>query len=124
MKSLAYRKEVEIIFFDDLAKDEKFVQEAAKRILQNDDMYSLYRKIYLSKENAIEENIGLCVRGMSPISLPIPKNKMDAAEWGSPSYSGKTFPLSKNMRISCEECGLKKRAPSTGKKMKSICICT
>ncbi|HSW87192.1 MAG TPA: hypothetical protein VLG49_06820 [Rhabdochlamydiaceae bacterium] len=63
LKSLALKKEVEIISFDDLSKNGQFVQEAAQRILQNNDMYSLYRRIYLSKENSIEENIQLCVRG-------------------------------------------------------------
>lgn len=63
LKSLVLKKEVEVISFDDLLpKDEKFVKTAAKRILQNEDMYSLYRKIYLSKENSIEENIKLCVQ--------------------------------------------------------------
>jgi len=63
LKSLAIGEEVEVISFDDLPKDKNFVLSAAKRILQNVDMYSLYRKIYLSKETAIEDNIFLCVQG-------------------------------------------------------------
>ncbi len=57
LKSLAFRQEVEIIHFDDLPRNETFVKKAAARILQNADMYSLYRKIYLAKEKTVEGNI-------------------------------------------------------------------
>ncbi len=65
LKSLFAGKEVEIIHFDDLYGKENFVQRAAKRILQNTDMYSLYRKIYVSKENSVEESLENCVKGIS-----------------------------------------------------------
>lgn len=57
LKSLISRKEVEIIQLDDLAQDTAFAKKAAARILQNEDMYSLYRKIYLAKEEGVEENL-------------------------------------------------------------------
>ncbi|NNM43867.1 MAG: hypothetical protein HKM07_05945 [Chlamydiae bacterium] len=63
MKSLSLGKEMEIISFDDLHGKENFVQRAAKRILQNADVYSLYRKIYIFKENSVEENLELCAKG-------------------------------------------------------------
>ncbi len=63
LKSLMEGKEVEIIQFDDLKRDETFVHKCASRILQHPDMYSLYRKIYLAKEHLIEENLTLCAKG-------------------------------------------------------------
>ncbi|NGX45075.1 MAG: hypothetical protein K940chlam2_00217 [Chlamydiae bacterium] len=63
LKSLMVGKEVEIIQFDDLKRGEIFVVNAANRILQHPDMYSLYRKIYLAKEQLVEENFRLCSKG-------------------------------------------------------------
>lgn len=63
LKSLMDGKVVEIIQLDDIKRDESFVQTAALRILQNPDMYSLYRKIYLAKEQLVEENFLLCAEG-------------------------------------------------------------
>lgn len=63
MKTISLKKEVEIISFDDLPVDEHYVKEAAKRLLQNSDFYSLYSKVYASKESAVEDNIRKCVDG-------------------------------------------------------------
>jgi hypothetical protein len=63
LKSLMLGREVEEIAFDDLKRDGAFVQRAASRILQHPDMYSLYRKIYLSKEESVGENLKRCSRG-------------------------------------------------------------
>lgn len=63
LKSLIIGKEVEIISFDDLPHDEKFVSAAANRILQDQDTYSLYQKIYAGKEDAINQNLKFCVAG-------------------------------------------------------------
>ena len=63
LKSLMEGRVVEIIELDDIPRDETFVQNAANRILQNPDMYSLYQKIYLAKEQLVEENFLLCAQG-------------------------------------------------------------
>jgi len=63
LKSLMDGEEVEIISFDDLKQDETFVHRAATRILKHRDMYSLYRKIYIAKEQLVEENLSLCAKG-------------------------------------------------------------
>lgn len=65
LKSLLVGEEVEVISLQHLKKDETFVEKAALIILQNPDMYSLYRKIYLAKERLVEENFELCARGES-----------------------------------------------------------
>ena len=62
MKSLSLKREVEVVSLEDIPRDEHFTAKAAKRILQNADMYSLYRKIYAAKEEIFEENIVLCAQ--------------------------------------------------------------
>lgn len=63
MKTLMLGQEAEVISFDDLVCNEEFASVAARRILQNDDMYSLYKKIYASKEEAVDQNLRFCVQG-------------------------------------------------------------
>lgn len=65
MKSLASGQEVEIINLDGLKRDENFAKMAAKRILHDPDMYSLYHKIYAYKEKEINKSLRLCGEGKS-----------------------------------------------------------
>ncbi|MGD2169985.1 MAG: hypothetical protein PVI40_07080 [Chlamydiota bacterium] len=60
MKSLLMKKETEIINLSDIPKDKDFAKKSAKRILQNEDMYSLYKKVYQFREEEVEKNIQLC----------------------------------------------------------------
>jgi hypothetical protein len=58
LKSLQLKKEVEIVNFDDLdLLDEQFVKKAAMRLLQNEEVYSLYRTVYQKREKAVEEHL-------------------------------------------------------------------
>ncbi|MEX0962086.1 MAG: hypothetical protein WDZ28_04430 [Simkaniaceae bacterium] len=63
LKSLALSKEIEVIDFDDLPRDREFSRHAAKQLLQNRDLYSLYDKVYIKREAAVNENIELCLNG-------------------------------------------------------------
>lgn len=63
MKSLAQREEVEVLDFDEIPRDAGFNPAAAARILQNVEVYSLYQKIYVAKERAVEENLVLAGKG-------------------------------------------------------------
>ncbi len=65
LKTLRSRKEIEVVHFDDIPKDENFVASAATRLLQNEDFYSLYDKVYRNKETAVDENIEMCAKGKS-----------------------------------------------------------
>ncbi|NGX31875.1 MAG: hypothetical protein K940chlam8_01261 [Chlamydiae bacterium] len=62
MKSIQEKKQVEIVHLDGIKKDEEFAKKAASRILQNQDVYSLYKKVYAKKEEAFEKNILQCVK--------------------------------------------------------------
>jgi hypothetical protein len=63
LKTLATGKKTALIQIDDLPRDRNFAKKAAERILQNEDMYSLYRKVYQYRETEIEKNIALCAKG-------------------------------------------------------------
>jgi hypothetical protein len=90
LKSLMLQKEVEVIALDDIPRDEEFVRKAAARILQNSDVYSLYRKIYLAKEDAVEDNIILSAKGQ-PSTLFI-----DTKEQNGCTRVGQTKMFSRN----------------------------
>ena len=65
LKSLMLQKEVEIVHFDDIKEDEHFTKKAAERLLQSPDFYSLYSKVYLHKEQGVDENLVRCIKGES-----------------------------------------------------------
>ncbi len=64
LKSLVEKKEVEIVHFDDIKEGTAFTQQAALRLLQNQDFYSLYSKVYLHKEKGVAHNLNQCVDGL------------------------------------------------------------
>jgi hypothetical protein len=61
LKSLSLKKEVEIVNFDDIPKDQHFAKTAAYRILRQADMYSIYDKTYRHRELEVELNLQLCL---------------------------------------------------------------
>lgn len=63
MKSICVGQEVEILHLEDLPRDKSFAKKAAQRILQNEDMYSLYSKVYAYREQEVERNIRLSAKG-------------------------------------------------------------
>jgi hypothetical protein len=63
LKSIMSGKEEEILSLDDLPKDKNFPKKAAQRILQNEEMYSLYNRVYAHREKEVAENIILCQLG-------------------------------------------------------------
>lgn len=65
LKSLLLQREVEIIHFDDLERDKNFFKAAAQRILQQSDMYALYKEVYNLRESEVESHLGLCVQGLA-----------------------------------------------------------
>ncbi|HVW99475.1 MAG TPA: hypothetical protein VHA52_03405, partial [Candidatus Babeliaceae bacterium] len=93
LKSLTTGKEVEIIHFDDLSRDKEFKHKAAARILQNDDMFSLYRKIYLAKEKTLEENLKLAAEGKASHIFDDTKEQSGCCRVGQTKLLGKTYPI-------------------------------
>ncbi len=68
MKSIASGRICEIISVDDLPRNRSFAKKAAVRILQQEDMYSLYRKVYDLRGVEIERNLALAAKG-SPSNI-------------------------------------------------------
>ncbi|MEL7431488.1 MAG: hypothetical protein AAGI90_03030 [Chlamydiota bacterium] len=60
LKTLLSRKETCMIDLGSIPKDAHYATKAAKAILQNRDMYSLYKKVYAYREEEVERNILLC----------------------------------------------------------------
>lgn len=63
LKSLAAGKKSTPIKINDLPRDRNFPKKAAARILQNEEMYSLYRKVYEYREKEVEKNLSLSAQG-------------------------------------------------------------
>ena len=63
MKSIIEGKEMELVNFDDIPQDGAFVKKAAKRLLQCHDLHSLYAKVYVARENAVDEEIEKAAKG-------------------------------------------------------------
>ena len=93
MKSIVLGRESEVISFHDLPQDEKFVLKAAERVLQNEEMYSLYKKIYESKEIAIEESLRFCIKGESSSVFADTKVQNGCCRVGQTKLFAKNFPF-------------------------------
>ncbi|GAB4193781.1 MAG: hypothetical protein Tsb0015_16710 [Simkaniaceae bacterium] len=93
MKSLSLRKEVEIIDFDDIPDGPDFAQKAAKKLLQNDDLYSLYRKVYESKEQLVEENLVNCIEGRPSPVFADTKIQNECCRVGQTKIFAKNYPV-------------------------------
>lgn len=65
MKSIQLGQEVELLDLEDLPRDKSFAKKAAQRILQNEEMYSLYRKVYAFREKEVEKNLTLSAAGQT-----------------------------------------------------------
>jgi hypothetical protein len=63
MKSLIAGRVCEIVSLDDLPRNRGFAKRAAQRILQQEDMYSLYRKVYDLRKAEVEQSLELAAVG-------------------------------------------------------------
>jgi hypothetical protein len=93
LKSLSTQTEVEAIDLSDLFHDEQFKQKAALKILQNGDMYSLYRKIYLSKAESFKESLKLAASGKSQRLFADTKEQGGCVRVGQTKLFAETFAL-------------------------------
>ncbi len=93
LKTLILKKETEVVDFDDLKKDEKFVENAAKKLLQNKDLYSLYSKVYSKKEQVVEDNLKLCAEGKESNIFVDTKIQNGCARVGQTKIFAKNYPF-------------------------------
>ncbi|MBS0614958.1 MAG: hypothetical protein JSR58_00205 [Verrucomicrobia bacterium] len=91
--SLTEQKEMEVIDFDDIARDSKFAKAAAKKILQNEQMYPLYRRVYMAKEAAVDENLKACISGKPSSIFADTKEQNGCCRVGQTKFFPKNFPV-------------------------------
>ncbi len=65
MKSILLNKEIEVIQLESLKNDPDFLKKAVRAIVEDQDMYSLYSKIFSEKEHQINEAIKQAALGKS-----------------------------------------------------------
>jgi hypothetical protein len=92
LKSFNEGYEVEIISFDDLPRDKQFIKAAVARILTNNDMYSLYKKVYVAKEAAVESNLLLCSQGKPSTIFNDTKEQNGCCRVGQTKMFAKNWP--------------------------------
>jgi hypothetical protein len=63
LKTLVVGEDTEIIIIDDLPRDEQFGAALSRRILENEDMYSLYSKIYAHRREEVRRDLERCREG-------------------------------------------------------------
>ncbi len=93
LKSLMTGKEEEFITLADLPKDQNFPKKAAKRILQNEEMYSLYNKVYAHREKEVAQNILLCQKGKPSQFFADTKVQNGCCRIGQTKIFSRNFPL-------------------------------
>ncbi len=93
MKSIASRKEEEVINLDNLPRDRYYAREAARRILQNPEMYSLYRRIYQFREQEVEINLKNCSQGESSNLFSDTKEQNGCCRVGQTKLFSHNIPL-------------------------------
>lgn len=93
LKTLTTQKETEVVHFDDIDPGENFVEEAAKKLLQNQDLYSLYSKVYKRKEMQVEENLKLCSQGQESNIFVDTKIQNGCARVGQTKIFAKNYPF-------------------------------
>ncbi|MCE5318944.1 MAG: hypothetical protein LLG04_16470 [Parachlamydia sp.] len=103
LKSLTMGKEVTTIQLDDIPKDQNFAKNAAKRILQNEEMYSLYRKVYASKEAEAADNLLACVEGRSSTIFQDTKEQNGCCRIGQTKLFASNYPLFRQHRVHIEK---------------------
>ena len=90
-------QDVEVISLDNITRGKDFIRNASSCILQNADMYSLYRKIYLSKEKAIEQSMIDCAKGKESSFFADTKEQNGCARVGQAKMFARNYPtFSKN----------------------------
>jgi hypothetical protein len=93
MKSISIKREVEVIDFDDISSGPDFPKAAAKKLLQNEDLYSLYKRVYESKEQLVEENLINCIEGKPSPVFADTKIQNGCCRVGQTKIFAKNYPV-------------------------------
>jgi hypothetical protein len=92
LKSLAAGEEVECVSFDDLPRGPTFARLAARRLLENEDMYQFYREIYRQAEAQVERQLACCLEGLPSEIFLDAKEQKGCARVGQTKVFANNFP--------------------------------
>ncbi len=120
LHSLENGREIEVVDFDDVPRDKKFAKTAAKKILQNEEMYALYRRVYVAKEAAVEQNLKLCLGGKPSSIFADTKEQNGCCRVGQTKFFPKNIPLFRRIVWSFAVYGWRRRKRPIRAKKKSI----
>ncbi|MCB1117586.1 MAG: hypothetical protein KDK50_03265 [Chlamydiia bacterium] len=99
LKSLSLSEEVEVIHFDDIPHGPAFTQQCAARLLQNEELYSLYSKVYVAREKHVDAEIAALAKGQSSILFEDTKIQNSCARVGQMKIFAKNYgTLSKHIQ--------------------------
>lgn len=90
MKSILAKKPTETVSLQNIPRDKDYLKKASRHILQNEDMYSLYKRVYAFREKDMEKNILLAAK-KAPSTL-----FMDTKEQNGCCRVGQTKMFAKN----------------------------
>jgi len=107
MKSIACAKDVEMISLADIPKDSSFAKKAALKILQNEDMYSIYKKIYEYKELEMEADLKACIAGKPSTVFADTKEQNGCCRVGQTKLFRSNFPIFEQHRHELRSIWLK-----------------
>ena len=93
LKTLATGKKSVVISLDDLTRDKSYLKKGALRLLQSEDLYSLYCKIYAFREKEVEKNIVLCKENKPSNLFADTKEQNGCCRIGQTKVFAKNFPL-------------------------------
>ncbi|MGE3954621.1 MAG: hypothetical protein AB7F31_05455 [Parachlamydiales bacterium] len=82
LKSLSLGRDVEVIHFDDIPRDRDFPKRAAQRLLQNHELYSLYRKVFERRKMEVERDLARMAGGESSEAFADTKEQKGCARVG------------------------------------------
>ena len=92
LKSISLKKEVEVIDLSDIPRNPHFAKIAADRILKNNEMYSIYKKIYEFKEQEVEANLLLCTQDLPSNTFADTKEQNGCCRVGQTKIFSSNFP--------------------------------
>ena len=124
LKSLSLHREVEIIAFDDLPRNSHFIKAAALRILQQEDMHSLYQQVYRFREAEVESHLQRCIVGQNSSIFLDTKEQNGCARVGQTKIFASNFPFFTTRVQQLRQIWLRESSEAHQKNPKSISTST
>lgn len=103
LKSIILKKEVEVVSLEDIPKGASFTKKAAARILQNEEMYSIYRKVYAFREEEVEKNLGLAAKKRPSNAFSDTKEQNGCCLVGQTKLFANNIPFFEKHKVAIQE---------------------